>query len=118
MDKRLYICFIPVFLLIFDVINSKPGNYEAYNKSTLCFNISDNHRYPLPYSVNLQKENNHKPQNVFRIKAKQDVSPMIISLCHIVVLVEHYDQPFYNNYTSPTFSIRLFLRELRGPPVV
>ena len=117
MDKRLYIGFIPVFLLIFDVINSKPVNYESFNKKTLSYNISDNHRYPLPYSVNLQKENNHKPQNVYRIKAKQDVAPMIISLCHITVSKKYYDQPLYYDYNSPTFSTRIFQHELRGPPI-
>ena len=117
MDKKLYICFVPVFLLIFDVINSKPANYETYNKNALSFNVSNNHRYPLPYSVNLQKENNHKPQNVYRIKAKQDVTPMIISLCYVTVSNEYYDQPLYCNYNSPTFSTRIFQHELRGPPV-
>jgi hypothetical protein len=117
MTKRIYIALIPVFVLIFDIINCKTDSSAFNNIQVSAFNISDGGDHN-PNTVNLKNKNEHKPQNIYRIKAKQNgaiiiFSPYSSKTFHSV----YYVQPFYWNYNSPIFSERFFQYTLRGPPV-
>jgi len=87
-----------------------------YSSNFGACHISDCRQSNKPFSVNRQNENNHKPQNVFRIKAKQSGAMMILSSCVFAFSKQYYSRPFYYNYNAATFSRHFSQHQLRAPP--
>ena len=117
MNKRLYLILFPILALIVS-INCRGDNTVFSNKpfsNATIITAAQNH---LPYSVNLNKQSDHKAKNAIRIKACEGSAAIVFIAGWLPVSIKSYHTKpiyFYNN--NHTLSFHSCQHKLRGPPV-